>query len=75
MSTLKLKMHDHQLEWVGLNAIWAGWTWAMLSNSITWTLGIIGGITLIWFNVERALTARKQRQLMNKKITDHEQND
>jgi len=68
-------MHDQQLEWVGLNAIWAGWTWAMLSNSITWTLGIIGAVTLIWFNVERALTARKQREMMAKKIEEHETND
>jgi len=68
-------MHDQQLEWVGLNAIWAGWTWAMLSNSITWTLGIIGAVTLIWFNVERALTARKQREMMAKKLEEHETND
>lgn len=63
-----------QLEWIGLNAIWAGWTLAMMSNAITWSLGIVGGATLIWFNIERALTARKQRAMFNKKIEDNEEN-
>ena len=61
-------------EWVGLNAIWGVWTWAMLSNSITWVLGIVGAVTLIWFNIERALTARKQRAMFDKKMNDHEEN-
>lgn len=65
---------SHQLEWIGLNAIWAGWTWAMLSNAITWGLGIIGAATLIWFNVERALTARKQRAMYDKKLETNEEN-
>ena len=65
----------HNFEWIGLNAVWLGWTWAMLSNTITWTLGIIGAATLIWFNVERALTARKQREMFNKKIHSNEEND
>jgi hypothetical protein len=64
----------HQLEWIGLNAIWAGWTVAMMSNAITWGLGIVGGITLIWFNIERALTARKQRAMYDKKLTENEEN-
>ena len=54
-------------EWISLNAIWAGWTWAMVTNSITWVLGVIGGATLIWFNVERALTSRKEREILKKK--------
>lgn len=65
----------YQLEWIGLNAIWAGWTWAMFSNAITWSLGIIGAATLIWFNVERALTARKQREMYDKKLHENEEND
>jgi len=43
----------------------------MFSNAITWILGVIGAITLIWFNVERALTARKERELLKNK--DNEQ--
>jgi len=64
----------HQLEWIGLNAIWAGWTWAMMSNAVTWGLGIVGAITLIWFNIERALTARKQRAMFDKKLHENEEN-
>lgn len=64
----------HQLEWIGLNAVWAGWTVAMMSNAITWGLGIVGGITLIWFNIERALTARKQREMFDKKLHENEEN-
>jgi hypothetical protein len=64
----------HQFEWIGLNAVWAGWTWAMMSNTVTWSLGIVGAITLIWLNIERALTARKQRAMFNKKLQDHEEN-
>jgi hypothetical protein len=74
MKNLELEGNmTHQLEWIGLNAIWAGWTWAMISNAMTWGLGIIGAITLIWFNVERALTARKQRDMYNKKLTENEE--
>ena len=68
------KMKIENFEWVGLNAIWAGWTWAMFTNSITWILGVIGAITLIWFNVERALTSRKERELLNKKEKDEKAN-
>ena len=64
---------SHQLEWIGLNAIWAGWTWAMFSNTITWGLGIVGAVTLIWFNIERALTARKQREMYNKQLEANEE--
>jgi hypothetical protein len=46
----------------------------MLTNSITWILGFIGAITLIWFNIERALTARKQRAMFDKKLQDNEEN-
>lgn len=64
-----------QLDWIGLNAMWAGWTIMMFTNSITWALGIIGAMTLIWFNIERALTARKQREMLDKKLKDNEEND
>jgi hypothetical protein len=63
----------NSFEWAGLNLIWGAWTWAMMSQSITWILGCIGAITLIWFNVERALKARKERNLLKDK--QNEQND
>jgi hypothetical protein len=72
---LKITMNDFEnFEWVGLNAVWGLWTWAMLSNSITWILGIVGAVTLIWFNIERALTARKQRAMFDKKLQENEEN-
>ena len=62
-------------EWAGLNVAWATISWAMFTNSITWIIGIIGGITLIWFNVERALKARQERQLLNNTKEDEQAND
>lgn len=71
----KIKMNEFEnFEWVGLNAIWGLWTWAMFTNSVTWILGILGAITLIWFNIERALTARKQRAMFDKKLQENEEN-
>lgn len=62
-------------EWAGLNVAWATISYAMFTNSITWTIGIVGGVTLIWFNVERALKARQERQMLDKKDSDEKQND
>jgi hypothetical protein len=62
-----IRMHTMNIEWATINLAWATWTWAMFSNAITWILGVIGAITLIWFNVERALTARKERELLKSK--------
>jgi len=59
-------------EWAGLNVAWATISYAMFTNSITWIIGIIGGITLIWFNVERALKARQERHMLNKPEEDEQ---
>jgi Flp pilus assembly protein TadB len=59
-------------EWAGLNVAWATISYAMFTNSITWIIGIVGGITLIWFNVERALKARQERQMLNKPEEDEQ---
>ena len=59
-------------EWAGLNVAWATISYAMFTNSITWIIGIIGGATLIWFNVERALKARQERQMLNKPTEDEQ---
>jgi hypothetical protein len=56
----------NSFEWAGINLMWGAWTWAMMSEAITWILGVIGALTLIWFNVERALKARKERGLLEK---------
>lgn len=60
----QIKEHAMNIEWATINLAWITWTWAMFSSVITWSLGVIGAITLIWFNVERALTARKERELL-----------
>ena len=62
-----IKEHAMNIEWATINLAWVTWTWAMFSNAITWFLGVVGAITLIWFNVERALTARKERELLKAK--------
>ena len=62
-----IKEHAMNIEWATINLAWITWTWAMFSSVITWSLGVIGAITLIWFNVERALTARKERELLKSK--------
>ena len=45
-----------------LNIFGFSWSMLMLSECITWTLGVVTVITLIWMNVERALKARKERK-------------
>ena len=59
-----IKEQAMNIEWATINLAWITWTWAMFSSVVTWGLGVIGAITLIWFNVERALTARKERELL-----------
>jgi hypothetical protein len=46
----------------GLNVLWAGWGVAVISEYISLVIGIIGGITLIWMNVEQIITHRKNRK-------------
>lgn len=45
-----------------LNAIFLGWTWVTFTDVVTFALGAIGALTLIWMNVERAMKARQERQ-------------
>jgi UDP-N-acetyl-D-mannosaminuronic acid transferase (WecB/TagA/CpsF family) len=45
-----------------LNAAFLGWTWLQLTEVVTFVLGAVGAVTLIWMNVERALRARKARK-------------
>ena len=45
-----------------LNAATGFWTFLTLTECISWAVGIVGGITLIWQNIERALRARKERR-------------
>ena len=45
-----------------LNALFLGWTWLSFTECVTFILGAVGAVTLIWMNVERALKARKERK-------------
>lgn len=45
-----------------LNALFIGWTWLSFTEAVTFVLGSIGAVTLIWMNIERALRARKARK-------------
>lgn len=45
-----------------LNAAFAGWTWLAFTECLSYVLATVGGVTLIWMNVERALKARKERK-------------
>ena len=47
---------------LSINFLWTGWAYGMISENLTLTLGIIGGITLIWLNVEGIITHRKNRK-------------
>jgi hypothetical protein len=46
---------------LSINFLWTGWAYGMISENLTLTLGIIGGITLIWLNIEGIITHRKNR--------------
>tara|TARA_R100000963_G_C4591313_1_gene68396 strand:+ start:395 stop:562 length:168 start_codon:yes stop_codon:yes gene_type:complete len=46
----------------GINLLWAGFSAAMLSECLTWGLGLIGAGTLIWLNIEGIITHRKNRK-------------
>ena len=46
----------------GLNFLWAGWSAAMFTETLTTIVGLIGGITLIWLNVEGIINHRRNRK-------------
>jgi len=45
-----------------LNFLFIGWSAAVFSECISFTVGIVAGVSLIWFNIERALKTRKERR-------------
>tara|TARA_R110000824_G_scaffold49824_2_gene139617 strand:- start:638 stop:811 length:174 start_codon:yes stop_codon:yes gene_type:complete len=52
---------EHGKLW-GLNFLWAGWGFAVISEHLTFALGVIGAVTLIWMNIEGIRTHRKNRK-------------
>ena len=51
---------------IATNVLWAGWTAATFSECLTWGLGVIGAITLIWLNIEGIIPHRNNRKKCNK---------
>lgn len=45
-----------------LNAVFLGWTWVTLTECVSFALGALAAMTLIWMNIERALKARQERK-------------
>ena len=46
----------------GLNILWATWGAAVWLADLNYIIAIIGGVTLIWVNVEKAITQRNKRK-------------
>lgn len=46
----------------GINLLWASWGALVLTDAISWAVGILGGLTLIWVNVEGAINHRRNRK-------------
>ena len=47
---------------LSINFLWTGWAYGMISENLTLVIGVIGGITLIWLNIEGIITHRKNRK-------------
>jgi hypothetical protein len=45
----------------GLNLLWATWGAAVWLADLNYIIAIIGGVTLIWVNIEKAITHRQNR--------------
>ena len=45
----------------GLNILWATWGAAVWLADLNYIIAIIGGVTLIWVNIEKAITHRQNR--------------
>lgn len=68
LDTVNMEKLSHVADWFGLNLAWGILSWALVTNTITWGLAGIGAITLIWFNIERALKARQDRYQSKKQF-------
>jgi len=50
------------IKWKILNVANVGWLTIVTQDVVTFGLEAVGVCTLIWFNVERAIKERRQRQ-------------
>lgn len=59
------------IEWVGINTVALIGIITVVKEYMPWFVGVIGGIVLIWYNIERALKVRAER----KKITNESEKE
>lgn len=54
------------IEWVGINTVALIGFITVIEEYMPWFVGVIGGIVLIWYNIERALKVRAERKKIKK---------
>ena len=59
------------VEWVGINTVALIGIITVVKEYMPWFVGVIGGIVLIWYNIERALKVRAER----KRITNESEKE
>lgn len=53
---------EEAVEWVSVNVVAVLGFITVIEEYLPWTIGVIGGCVLIWYNVERALKVRSERK-------------
>ncbi len=53
---------EEVLEWVSVNVVAVLGLITVIKEYLPWTVGVIGGCVLIWYNAERALKVRSERK-------------
>jgi hypothetical protein len=49
-------------EWILSNVAYVAVLWANIVEILPWFVGIIGGLALSWYNIERAINERHKRK-------------
>tara|TARA_R110002020_G_scaffold403304_5_gene613422 strand:- start:7171 stop:7389 length:219 start_codon:yes stop_codon:yes gene_type:complete len=56
---------EEAIEWVSVNVVAVLGLITVIKEYLPWTVGVIGGCVLIWYNIERALKVRSERKKTN----------
>ncbi len=51
-----------KIEWITTNIAYAAILWANLTEILPWFVGVLGGLALAWYNIEKAITERHKRK-------------
>jgi len=57
-----MKGIEHKAEWILSNVAYAAILWANIVEILPWFVGVIGGLALTWYNIERAISERHKRK-------------